>query len=152
MYGDGVDPWLPRHTKPAYHAAVAIQNALAGRRLVQRVTPFDLAPPPQCPTCASPAAADIFVLEFGASADDDDHAFAAWLGILWPAADTMVQLKLVVPAKPGSCYMVRSHLGVPALRLCTEVCSHAGSAAASCLFIVWGVSAAPIYLTRDDAL
>ena len=149
-YGDGVGPWQPRHTKPAYHAAVAFQDALGQRPVVQRCTTFNLAPPPQCPACAVPAASDIFVLEFGARADDSGHAFAAWLGILWPADDTMVQLTFVVPVKPGSCYIVRSHLGVRVSRLCTEVCSRASGAAASCLAVQWGVGAAPIYLSADS--
>ena len=80
-------------------------------------------------------------------------ALARWeecRGIMWPADDTMVQLTFVVPAKPGSCYIVRSHLGVRVSRLCTEVCSRASGAAASCLAVHWGVGAAPIYLSADS--
>jgi hypothetical protein len=154
VYGDGVDPWLPRHPKPAYHAAVAIQETLGGRRLVRRLegphSLFDIGPPPQCPACTVPPAADIFVLEFGKrkATADSDHAFAAWLGILWPINNTMVQLTFVVPAPPAQCYTVRTHLGERAGRLCTSACA-AGGSTISCLVISWGVSAAPIYISRD---
>ena len=114
VFGDGVDPWLPRNPKPAFHAAEAIQTHLGGRQLLRRVVApnlFAIGPPAQCPTCLPPDPSDVFVLEFGGSSKTATHAFAVWLGILWPADDTLAKCSFVVDMPVATCFDVHTHLG-----------------------------------------